>query len=126
MLCRGLLRTSGRNTNLSGKANSGHTHDDRYYTESEINSRLSELLLAETIVISPTMSGVTLTNTYNIAKNGYTPIAVAGFEVAVNVAVVVQRCEIINQVLHYTLRTTSNTSFSGQVYFDVTILYKKN
>lgn len=115
-----------RNTNLSGKANSSHTHDDRYYTESEINSKLSGLLLTETIVISPTMSGVTLTNTYNIAKNGYTPIAVAGFEVAVNVAVVVQRCEIINQVLHYTLRTTSNTSFSGAVFFDVTILYKKN
>lgn len=30
-------------TKLSGKANSSHTHDDRYYTESEINTKISEL-----------------------------------------------------------------------------------
>lgn len=29
------------NTKLSGKADSGHTHDDRYYTEAEINTKLS-------------------------------------------------------------------------------------
>ena len=29
------------NTALSGKANSSHTHDDRYYTETEINNKLS-------------------------------------------------------------------------------------
>ena len=29
------------NTALAGKANSSHTHDDRYYTESEINTKLS-------------------------------------------------------------------------------------
>lgn len=29
------------NSNLSGKSNTGHTHDDRYYTESEINTKLS-------------------------------------------------------------------------------------
>ena len=26
---------------MNGKANSGHTHDDRYYTESEVNTLLS-------------------------------------------------------------------------------------
>ena len=31
---------SEMNTKLSGKSNTGHTHDDRYYTESEINSKL--------------------------------------------------------------------------------------
>lgn len=29
-------------TALNGKANSSHTHDDRYYTESEINTKLDE------------------------------------------------------------------------------------
>lgn len=29
------------NAKLDGKSNTGHTHDDRYYTESEINSKLS-------------------------------------------------------------------------------------
>ena len=114
------------NTKLSGKANSGHTHDDRYYTESEINSRLSRLLHAETIIISPTMAGVTYGATRSLAKSGYTPVAIAGWEIGSNVAVFIQRCEIINQELSYTLRTTSNTSFSGEVFFDVTILYKKN
>ena len=27
----------------SGKSDSGHTHDDRYYTESEINSKLNAI-----------------------------------------------------------------------------------
>lgn len=30
-------------TKLNGKANSSHTHDDRYYTESEINSKLTNM-----------------------------------------------------------------------------------
>ena len=29
------------NTALAGKSNTGHTHDDRYYTESEINTKLN-------------------------------------------------------------------------------------
>lgn len=110
----------------SDKAPISHIHDDRYYTESEINSKLSGLLLTETIVISPTMSSVTCGGTYSLAKNGYTPIAITGWEIRANTAVFVQRCEINNQILNYNLRTTSNTPFSGQVYFDVTILYKKN
>ena len=32
------------NTALSGKANSSHTHDDRYYTETEINTKLGSYL----------------------------------------------------------------------------------
>lgn len=110
----------------SNKAPISHIHDDRYYTESEINSKLSGLLLTETIVISPTMSSVTCGGTYSLAKNGYTPIAITGWEIGANTAIFVQRCEINNQILNYSLRTTSNTPFSGQVYFDVTILYKKN
>lgn len=32
---------SEMNTKLAGKANSSHTHDDRYYTESEMNAKLA-------------------------------------------------------------------------------------
>lgn len=32
---------SEMNSKLDGKSNTGHTHDDRYYTESEINTKLS-------------------------------------------------------------------------------------
>lgn len=31
------------NTKLNDKANKSHTHDDRYYTESEINSKLNDI-----------------------------------------------------------------------------------
>ena len=32
---------SEMNTKLNGKANASHTHDDRYYTESEMNTKLN-------------------------------------------------------------------------------------
>lgn len=32
---------SAINTSLDGKSNTGHTHDDRYYTESEVDSKLN-------------------------------------------------------------------------------------
>ena len=35
---------SEMNTKLNGKSNTGHTHDDRYYTESEVNTKLNEKL----------------------------------------------------------------------------------
>ena len=31
------------NTKLNDKSNKSHTHDDRYYTESEINSKLNDI-----------------------------------------------------------------------------------
>ena len=36
-----ITSTYATKTELSKKSDSGHTHDDRYYTESEINSKLS-------------------------------------------------------------------------------------
>lgn len=37
----GYVTTSELNTALSGKSNTGHTHDDRYYTESEVDTKLN-------------------------------------------------------------------------------------
>lgn len=37
----GTMTQSAINTALSGKANSSHTHDDRYYTETEIDNKLA-------------------------------------------------------------------------------------
>ena len=31
------------NTSINGKSDTGHTHDDRYYTESEINTKISDI-----------------------------------------------------------------------------------
>lgn len=37
-----ITSTYATKTELSGKANKSHTHDDRYYTESEINTKLND------------------------------------------------------------------------------------
>lgn len=39
----GTMTQSAITTALNGKATSSHTHDDRYYTESEINTKLGDL-----------------------------------------------------------------------------------
>lgn len=38
-----ITSTYATKTELSGKADKSHTHDDRYYTESEINSKLNDI-----------------------------------------------------------------------------------
>ena len=40
------------NNKLNGKSNTGHTHDDRYYTESEINTKLNNINTSK-YLISP-------------------------------------------------------------------------
>ena len=42
------------NTKLNGKANSSHTHDDRYYTESEMNTKLNAKAASDIITVSST------------------------------------------------------------------------
>lgn len=39
----GTMTQSAIKSALDGKSNNGHTHDDRYYTESEINTKLGDL-----------------------------------------------------------------------------------
>lgn len=39
---------------LDGKSDTGHTHDDRYYTESEINTKLNAKAASDIIIISRT------------------------------------------------------------------------
>lgn len=42
------------NTKLSTKADSSHTHDDRYYTESEMNTKLNAKAASDIVTISST------------------------------------------------------------------------
>lgn len=112
----------GHNTNSSKV---GHSHDERYYTEAEVRSTLNNMFAFITFTINPTMNGVSKSTVTNITKDGYIPIALAGWEIGVNTATFVQRCEIMGNNLHTTVRTTSNASITAEVYFDVTILYRK-
>lgn len=49
---------------LSGKSNIGHTHDDRYYTESEIDSKLSGKADTKHIHLNGTVNGNVDWNTF--------------------------------------------------------------
>ena len=61
---------TGLDTALSGKANSSHVHDDRYYTENEIDTKLASKL---------NVSGGTLTGQLNInGIAGDKPLRVRG------------------------------------------------
>ena len=55
-------------TKLSGKSDTSHTHDDRYYTESEVDSKLSAK--ADLKVPSAAGNVPTLTATGNLADSG--------------------------------------------------------
>lgn len=44
---------------LNGKANSSHTHDDRYYLESEVDAMLEDIVTTMEMAISDAISGVT-------------------------------------------------------------------
>src|SRR5574344_1617389 len=53
------------NTKLSGKSDTGHTHDDRYYTETEVNN-----LLSGKANTSGTYSSLTVGNATKATKDG--------------------------------------------------------
>lgn len=51
---------------LNGKASSNHTHDDRYYTESEIDSKVSSLNSAINGKANSSHSHFSVTSSYNM------------------------------------------------------------
>ena len=65
--------------NISGKPStytpSGHTHDDMYYTESEVKSLFNNYLYVQTF--SGTISSGKCT--FSVAKSGYTALGVVGY-----------------------------------------------
>ena len=64
--------TKAVNTALAGKANTTHTHDDRYYTESEVNALLASIKGAYNaeLVTSPTAGTLTLKNSTETVLDG--------------------------------------------------------
>ena len=58
-----------QNSALAGKANSSHTHDDRYYTESEMNAKLNAL---DTKIVTQLHNLTTTSNWATISKTNHT------------------------------------------------------
>ena len=110
------------NTNTSKV---GHIHDERYYTETEVNNRLNEYLLFKTYKFNVNINGVVAIGSMDINISGYTPIGVTGWENGSNTATFLQRCEIEGNTLWYTVRSLLNTHLSANVYIDATVLYRR-
>ena len=53
-------------------AASGHTHDDRYYTEAEIDGKLTEKLHEETITDARDLNTIKTTGVYHLKTTSYT------------------------------------------------------
>ena len=53
-------------------AASGHTHDDRYYTEAEVNGKLTEKLHEETITDARDLNTIKTTGVYHLKTTSYT------------------------------------------------------
>lgn len=84
--------TNAANATIAGSANSvawnsvtgkpssytpsAHNHDDRYFTESETNTKLNDLLVVER---KDGVTGNAGALELNVAKSGYTPIGIVGY-----------------------------------------------
>ena len=53
-------------------AANGHTHDDRYYTEAEVNGKLTEKLHEETITDARDLNTIKTTGVYHLKTTSYT------------------------------------------------------
>lgn len=69
------------NTSLSNKSNSDHTHDSRYYTETEINTKLTSLITTAFFTASSTSIAYATAKTvsFSVAKSGYKLLGVVSY-----------------------------------------------
>lgn len=65
------------NSNISSKANANHTHDDRYYTESEINAKLKDIVLMKVFEKTGTFSEGKSYNLSYTVPSGYKYLSIA-------------------------------------------------
>lgn len=108
--------------NVTGKpstyAPSSHNHDDRYFTEAEINTKLNGLL---TVV---EYSGKTDADGYftkNISKSGYTPLGIVGVDMS--------PFDMTNPCQFYISGTTAHVGtmpMESNVTVKIYVLYRKN
>ena len=68
------------NTALSGKSDTGHTHDDRYYTETEIDNKIEALSGSSTGSTSKTITSITESN--GVVTASYADISITKSQVS--------------------------------------------
>lgn len=116
---------------LSGKSSSGHTHDNRYYTEAEVKELLNGLLVTDNYTVSITnlASGdATGDQETSATKSGYTCLGVVGISSngTNNTLMNIVRCYYSGNdgKIHTNVRNLHSASISCTI--NVTLLWRKN
>lgn len=93
---------------IDGKSNNGHNHDDRYYTETEINSKLANYL---------PLSGGTLTGALNFANNIWNvvgdDVAIGDMNIAGTLGVMGKNGNTAIKLVQFGASTTSGDAAPG-------------
>lgn len=96
-------------TLINGKADSSHTHDDRYYTESEIDTKLNEKLNKNAPSVS--IKHYAVKNTDSSYKNMWTKIASCKFTRQYNIA------SLSLEITQSRTTNNANSFWKGHVHF---------
>lgn len=118
--------------NVSGKPStytpSSHTHDDRYYTESEVNSLLNSKYIVEKKTYTSTdriAHGESWLIKINVAKSGYTPLGIVGVSPVDNT--IVETFDLSGTTANITLHSNVPAALPAPTTSCiVSILYRKN
>lgn len=93
---------------IDGKSNNGHNHDDRYYTETEINNKLANYL---------PLSGGTLTGALNFANNIWNvvgdDVAIGDMNIAGTLGVMGKNGNTAIKLVQFGASTTSGDAAPG-------------
>lgn len=116
---------------LSGKSSSGHTHDNRYYTEAEVKDLLNGLLSITSVSGSASVAGSSSTSELSISlsRSGYTPIGIVGHSVSGDrtTFLILARAYVKNgNSIVYILRNTNATATASTSTINFSVLWRKN
>ena len=116
---------------LSGKSSSGHTHDNRYYTEAEVKDLLNGLLSITSVSGSAYVAGSSSSNelSISISQSGYTPIGIVGHSVSGDrtTFLILARAYVKNgNSIVYILRNTHTTATGSDSTINFSVLWRKN
>ena len=116
---------------LSGKSSSGHTHDNRYYTETEVENLLNDHLSVTSVSASAVVAGSSSSGqlTKSISRTGYTAIGIVGYSLAGvrTTFCILAGAYIYNgSTIRYILRNTHTTATGSDSTITFYVLWRKN
>jgi len=116
---------------LAGKSSSGHTHDNRYYTETEVKDILNDHLSVTSVSASAVVSGSSSSGelTKAISRTGYTAIGIVGYSLAgdrTTFCILARAYIYSGSSIRYILRNTHTSATGSDSTITFNVLWRKN